>query len=330
MQWSRVLGNLEKQIFIPLSAVLKPLPTFCAWNGQDRVDQVVTHLMRCASGPILSLDFSGFDASVPFEVIGRVFSIIQHWFDESARSHINFVHSAFIRSGLFTPVRMIQPGERLRGVPSGSVLTNLIDSLVNLWVMAYVAALDGGTVELALVQGDDGVYTFRNIISFQSLSNRLQSELGMTIKMDPTKNLVSLKEVMFLQNHHRSDYVVRGMFVGVRPINRATCNMLNHERAPAQKKAWLSEYNTYRWLQQANNCFRHRRFREYCAWLWKNDDYLQTALGKILRHDTEVIIANDLLDVGQGERGKIPVSMLESSPVIRELYQLARSLRVSL
>jgi hypothetical protein len=297
--------------------------------GPDAVDKVMTQLLGDAQNPYLSLDFSGFDASVPFEVIAEVFAILHEWFGESCRDRINFIHRAFVGTGLLVPGALIR--DRARGIPSGSVLTNLIDSLVNLWVIAYGAALNGGSILRALVQGDDGVYSFRGLPDITILGPTLESELGMTIKMTIDKNLISSREVVYLQNHHYTDYKVKGLSVGVRPVMRAVCNMFGHERAPAAKAEWLSKYNTYRYLQQANNSFHHPRFRQLCVWLWTYDTgYLREALGRIVRQDAEVAVANNLLNVGDGERGKIAVCDLRWSPVVQTLLSIAREKRVSL
>jgi len=322
-QWSRVLGNWEKTLFIPLFDRLSQHASFCAWLGQKGTDITVTDFLRRSRGPVLSLDFTGFDASVPFEVLNRVFTVLKSWFVGSAAPLVDFVHAGFLGSGLFVPGRYIDGAERMRGVPSGSVLTNLIDSLVNLWVMEYTACLNKGGVRSALVQGDDGVYTFCGIANIPSLAGTLESELGMVMKMEPHKNLISDSEVMFLQNHHRRDYVVHGLNVGVRPVMRALIGMMSHERAPMQKTGWDKKYNTYRTLQQANNCANHPRFEELCVWLWGRDAYIKEALEKIVRSDPEVSAANALLDVGNGERGKLPVRELLWSPVVQRLLAIA-------
>jgi len=333
-QWSRLLGVPEKTVFIPLFQALSGLPTFCAWQGMKRVDQCVTAFMKCAPGNMLSLDFSQFDAHVPFEVIRHVYAIMSSWFEDEYSNLFNFLLTGFLHSGLLCPPPHNYV-ERLRGVPSGSVLTNMVDSLVNLWVMAYATALLKGGVKIlaAMSQGDDGVYAFSGNPDYNALSRILLDELGMTIKMTPNKNLVSNQEVMYLQNIHRKDYAPGGVFVGVRPVQRAVCNMMSHEHAPSQKAGpdgWMVKYNTYRNLQQVNNAANHPRFEGFCLWHWHRDEYLKIALKKILLRDEEVFKANRLLDVGLGERGKLPVLELAKSPVVAMLVSLARRRRVSL
>lgn len=108
--------------------------------------------------------------------------------------------------------------------------------------------------------------------------------------------------------------------------------MFGHEHAPSQKRGddrWLVKYNTYRNLQQANNAADHPRFEEMCIWQWSRDPYLKEALEKILRDDHEVYLAHRHLDVGLGERGKLPVRELAWSPVVQTLVRLKRQGRVS-
>jgi hypothetical protein len=317
--WSRVLGNWEKTVFVPLSERLKQLPGFCAWAQPRDVDREITRLLYRNEGPILSLDYSGFDASVPFEVIAQVFTLMKAWFGDNANPLINFIHRGFIGSGLHVPGRYIHGEERKRGIPSGSVLTNLIGSLVNLWVMAYVCALQKGSIGSWFVQGDDGVFTFSSKINIPLLVETLLSEFGMVIKLDLNKSLVSATRVMYLQNTFSTSYCIKGWYPGVRPVERAVMGMMVHERAPQQLDGWSRKYNAYRWLQQANNCLNHPRFEGLCLWLWSKSTYIKEALEKILRGDPEVYLANRLLDVGSGERGKLPVSELSTSPVVRLL-----------
>lgn len=328
-QWSRLLANWEKTLFMPLFDRLVQTPTFCAWRGQGWTDNVVTCFMKAARSPMWSLDFTGFDASVPFEVINRVFRVIRSWFVSGAGPLVDFVQAGFVGSGLFVPNRYIDGSERRRGVPSGSVLTNLIDSLVNLWVMEYSAVLNKARVEMSLVNGDDGVYTFSGNPNFNSLAETLYSELGMVVKMEPHKNLVSRNRVMYLQMHHSKMYEIEGLYAGVRPIFRAFMNTTAHEHAPAGKIGWCKKYNAYRELQQVNNCANHPRFDQACIMLWYADDYIREALDKILRGDPEVVIANALLDVGSGERGKLPVNDLSWSPVVRRLVAIRANKLVS-
>jgi len=108
------------------------------------------------------------------------------------------------------------------------------------------------------------------------------------------------------------------------PLNTTT-----HEHAPAGITGWDKRYNAYRELQQVNNAANHPRFEGACIMLWHADGYIKEALEKILRRDPEVATANALLDVGHGERGKLPVHELESSPVIQTLVALRANKLVS-
>jgi len=157
-QGSRVIGNLEKMIQVPLLNVLRGHKTFCAWQGRSAVNRAVTSLFSPKLGPLVSVDFANFDASIPEPIIRRIFGILSSWFTVSSHPHVKYVSDCFCGCGIFTPNGFYEGETRCGGVPSGSVLTNLIDSLVNLWVMHYSTTVTRGRVLDALVQGDDGVY----------------------------------------------------------------------------------------------------------------------------------------------------------------------------
>jgi len=321
--YCRTVANLEKQFQVTLHSVFRDMDTFCALKGQSRVDKVVSQIIESAPGEILSVDFTNFDASVPFDVLTRVFAIMRSWFVKESEQHWRFVEEAFMRSGMFLPDGSYRDGsERTGGVPSGSVFTNQVDSLANFWVFNYAAHRDGGQVLRALLMGDDGVYTFRGVSSIASLSQILLDELGMVIKMDPAKNLVSKEQVRFLQNEHHLKYRVDGISVGVRPVMRAFIGMTGHERR-LPKHVWKGHYNTYRWLQQLEQCANHPRFEQLCLWLLENTGFtILDAVDAILRGDKEVEVANSILSVGDGDRGKLSVLGLKKSSVIRTLCEI--------
>jgi hypothetical protein len=321
--YCRTVANLEKQFQVPLHNVFRDMDTFCALKGQSRVDKVVSQVIESAPGEILSVDFTNFDASVPFDVLTRVFAIMRSWFVKESEQHWRFVEEAFLRSGMFLPDGSFRDGtERTGGVPSGSVFTNQVDSVANFWVFNYAAHRDGGQVLRALLMGDDGVYTFRGVSRLERLSDILLDELGMVIKMDPSKNLVSKSQVRFLQNEHHAEYRVGGVSVGVRPVMRALIGMTGHERR-LPKHVWKGHYNTYRWLQQLEQCANHPRFEQLCLWLLENTGFtILDAVDAILRGDKEVEVANSILAVGDGDRGKLSVVGLKQSKVMKCLCHI--------
>lgn len=86
----------------------------------------------------IALDFSGYDTSVPKDLIQVAFNIIRTWYKERYWDEISLCENYFIH----TPI--VMPDEYLyvkhRGVPSGSNFTQLIDSIINTIIQFALSA----------------------------------------------------------------------------------------------------------------------------------------------------------------------------------------------
>jgi hypothetical protein len=268
---------------------------------------------------ILSVDFKSFDVSVPEVVLDLVFEIIEGWMTVESRPLIRFIKEAFMRTGILCPGEYFAGSARTGGVPSGSVMTNLVDSLVNLWVMHYAAARASSSVLFALAQGDDGVYTFQGTPSMHDLAEAV-SELGMTISED--KSIMDSEVVHFLQDLHTRDYLIDGVNVGVRPLQHVLNSAMSMERNDG--KSWDRSCDTVRWLQQWGEALYHPRFPEFCDWLYHND-WLCEGLLERLRVDgvterLKEILSNVNRKDSNSFWGLTPASFL-SSPAVAYLMR---------
>lgn len=315
-QGSRVIGNLEKMIQIPLLKALKGLEVFCAWDGRNAVNSAVTRLLRCSARPLVSIDFANFDASIPGGVIERVFDLIASWFSRSSHRHIEYVKRTFVGCGIFTPSGYLEGEGRCGGVPSGSVLTNLIDSLVNLWVVNYATALLRGRVLDALVQGDDGVYRFVGT-NHARVADVLLSEFGMVLSAE--KSLVSATEVHFLQNVHHRGYSIDGICIGVRPLMRVLNGMMSYEDL---NRRWDKSFDSFRWLQQLENASDHPCFNRACEWLLERDGSMEAAVTAILSNDRSLLDRVRAALCGKYEWGKVAVDGLGATRVFQTMIAL--------
>jgi len=316
-QGSRVIGNLEKMIQIPLLKALRGSKVFCAWEGRAAVDAAVHSLLVPGGKPLVSIDFANFDASIPEPIIRRVFGIISTWFNRSWHPHIKYVSDTFCGCGIFTPGGFLEGEGRQGGVPSGSVLTNLIDSLVNYWVMNYAVAYLGGRILDALVQGDDGVYRFSGT-NHSKVADVLLSEFGMILSVE--KSLVSNTEVHFLQNVHHLCYKWDGVCVGVRPLMRVLNGMMSYEDL---NRSWDKQYDSFRWLQQLENASYHPGFEKACDWLLANDPCMCSALAAIYSNDRSLLDKARQALCGKHEWNKIAVDGLGASRVFQVMSAIA-------
>lgn len=283
----RAIMNVEKRIQFPLQGYLKNAnEVFAAWQSRSAVAKAITRMFALKPRRILSVDFSSFDVSVPLVVLGEVFKIVKGWFTSDAAPVIDFCQEAFTKGGIICPgltsktFREFSGEERSGGVPSGSVLTNLIDSLVNLWVMAYAAALNSSSISFALVQGDDGVYVFRDGVTKEEISNAV-STLGMVISVE--KSMECQGAVHFLQDLHEEGHFVDGLNVGQRPFSHIVNNAMNMERNDG--KPWTRVDDSVRWLQQWGEGLYHPGFEAASAWLFDRDWMTRDIIDRIRKGD---------------------------------------------
>lgn len=310
---------LELMLQIPMLHALRRRIEFAAWVGARAVDEGVTTLLDTSGYDVLSIDFSGFDASVSRVLIERVFDIIRGWFSSREVYLINFVEKAFLEIGLWTP-NGVQV-DRNGGVPSGSGLTNLIDSLVQLLAINYFAYLTRNRVEIALVQGDDGVYSFEEQWSLDQTHEILNS-LGLNASSD--KGGVSTNTVYYLQNVHSKEFRKDGVCVGIRPLMKVLNGMLSYERFHTK---WDSADDTIRWRQQLQAASRHPSFTKAVRWLYDNDRLSIFTLKELVRKAGGKGKVESALEMQGFPFGKPSLAEMQVGPVERELNSIREEQR---
>lgn len=114
--------------------------------------------IRLKSDWILEMDYSGFDGSISSKLIGMAFNIIENNFvlTKEESNAFKFVAKYFIGCPVLLPGGKVVRGKS-HGVPSGSMFTQLIDSIVNALAIEYCCQrLRIGTSRY-YVLGDDSV-----------------------------------------------------------------------------------------------------------------------------------------------------------------------------
>jgi hypothetical protein len=335
MMYCKSLVYLENMTRKPAFDAFRTLPEFVAWNGQKAVDAAITRLLDRNPGEILSADFTDFDVSVPFQVLNWAFKVLAACFVSGDQDLIRFTAEAFMRTGVFLPATPRCPEgirwgeERTGGVPSGSGNTNLIDTIVNMIVFHYGAIVTGGSVEQIFANGDDAVVVLKGT-NAASVSEVLGEQLGMIIKMDPSKNLVSKNHVKFLQmDHHSTVRDVRGLHCGIRPVERALIKMTGHERRLARKHLgtrdaspvrWSGAFNTFRWIQQLEPCSTHQGFEGAVSWYVGHDRFVGDIIEAIRCGDR---IVDDACAYLSGEDGgEVSVKSFRNSVVVAKACEL--------
>jgi hypothetical protein len=108
---------------------------------------------------VLALDYSRFDSSVHPRLIMMAFSVLATWFTAADRREGRWdklVHY-FIHTPILMPDGFVY--RKHQGVPSGSYFTQLVDSIVNYFLLQCLSYGFGGNTT-CLVLGDDSLLAF--------------------------------------------------------------------------------------------------------------------------------------------------------------------------
>lgn len=243
---------------VPVLDKLRKLSNFAAWGTLEGVDRMVTQLLDRTRKQIMSADFHGFDKRFPRVVIHSAFDLLRRWFVESAKPLIDWLELQFLTVGIATP-NGIYSG-RNAGVPSGSALTNLIDSLGQLLMLP--------SMYWGSVLGDDGIY--EGVPDPDELASMFKSNYGMEVSTD--KGGFSNDQVRFLQRLHLRSYRVHGICVGVRSLVRTWKGACYLERHTPDLP---EEFFSARTISQLENAKWHPNFRKAVEYFYSVDRVLQ-------------------------------------------------------
>jgi hypothetical protein len=269
-------------ILYPVLNRLRVLTGFSAWSSDVAVDDAVTTLLEKAENQgltIISADYSNFDASVPAHIIQCVFDLLRYWFTDETESRLDVLESSFSTLPLITPDGVFEG--RNGGVPSGSALTNLVDTLVNLIAGKYAAKRLGIELMSYEVLGDDSIFVFKPTPKLEDLSAAFM-ELG--LDSNPEKQFVSTRSAHFLQRWHSLDYRLSGKCRGVRSIYRTLNGMMSLERWINTETDEIDEDSKFKYLMsariimQANNVRWHPMFKEFVELMKEDDKILKTGI----------------------------------------------------
>lgn len=152
----------------------------------------------------LAMDYSGFDGSIGTQLIGIAFQILSEHLvlEKRWRNLWNRVATYFSTCPFVDQYGQLVKGRR-GGVPSGSMFTQMIDTIVNAIIIEYV--FDDCVEKRYFVYGDDSL-TFLKL-SCVDLQNRLEDikrlvkQLGIEVNLKKTKVVPPQQAVEFLGHY---------------------------------------------------------------------------------------------------------------------------------
>lgn len=146
-------------------------------------NQIGARLQNVAGRYIYQLDYSKFDGTISKQLIKMAFGIFRTHFNLDDEQYTNFkqVESYFIHTPIVMPDGKLYVGKE-KGVPSGSYFTNLVDSIVNYFLIEYINIKFKMSVpkDSILVMGDDSVFASNVKVSFDEIKNTL-SRFGIIV-----------------------------------------------------------------------------------------------------------------------------------------------------
>lgn len=172
-----------------------------------------------------SIDYSGFDASLGTQMIGIAFNILSQILilDEQQQKVWERVQTYFTTCPFLAPDGLVYKGRR-GGVPSGSMFTQMIDSICNAVAIEYAMICEGVSDYRYLVYGDDSWTVLVTGEEPQGLLERVRThvgELGLEMNVEKTEYAVPSEPIVFCGHYD----IRRG-----RPLQDAIDKMCYPER----------------------------------------------------------------------------------------------------
>ena len=268
---------------------------------------------RNANVDVYSMDMSGFDTSLSEEALNIVRNLVKGWFTPDDGYLVDKEWDVILNCPLISPYGVL---DRNGSMPSGVVWTNVADSLWMLICLHYVAAVMDISLLDFEVMGDDSLAVFSPATDIAEISDHLQ-DLGM--KVNESKTMVSADACHYLQKLYSQDYSVDGVMRGVRSPFRIMSGVTGFERWHTRMNP---DWNTVRWVMQAENCKWDPRFKELVRFIRDGDDnlgnFLEAKVAKAAR-DSELRAA---FGYSGYEEGRAKIGEFNSFRFWDVLYEL--------
>ncbi len=257
---------LETRYYRPLLELQKKLPWRAAIVGPDQVDKSCTDLVKRSindGSTLVSIDFSGYDASVTEQLQNASFDYIKNLFQAKEHANLDYIAERFNMIGLITP-EGVWNGPH--GVPSGSTFTNEVDSIAQ-FLVAKHSAHAGRDFQ---IQGDDGAY------GTESPDRLIEMFADYGLSVNEEKSDLAANYVVYLQNLHHPDYVdSKGNFGGVYSTYRALNRLVFQERFNDFSAYGLEgkDFYSIRTISILENCRNHPLFKDFVKFIHSKDKY---------------------------------------------------------
>lgn len=195
----------ELQFSVPFQSLIARQDFYAGGKDEHQISSIIMR-WRVEYDKFFSIDYSSFDSTISSWLIKDAFNIIKSCFVlDQEQSHLydimvnDFINKTFVLSeGLLTCHR---------GVPSGSMWTQIIDSIVNAIVIkTYFNAMHQKCQ--MIIMGDDNCIFTNYDTTIDVLASYISKNFGLIVKVEDKSSFGSTKNkegIKFLSRYWRFD-----------------------------------------------------------------------------------------------------------------------------
>lgn len=169
----------------PFQNWLGDQPYYAGKKSDEEIGMYISH-WRTKYRKFMSIDYSSFDQTISSWLIEDAFSIIAEAFvmNEEESKIFKAIVNDFIHKDFIVAEGVLHSD---RGVPSGSMFTQIIDSLVNVIVVQTFFNLRNVKAEM-MAMGDDNIIFTSGEVNITDLAVFVQTKFGLEVKVDDKSN----------------------------------------------------------------------------------------------------------------------------------------------
>lgn len=256
----------EKRFYEPIKQFQSKEFYRAALNEPKQMEKAITDLMKHSKSEnltLLSIDFSSYDASVKQYLIEQGFKYFKALFQTQFHPELDSIMYRFINVGICTPDGIyIGP----HGVPSGSVFTNEIDSIVQFLIaMNFPAEI----LKYFQIQGDDGLYACK----YPAQLMKYFEKFGLTV--NEAKSKISTETGLFCKLLWNDSYTRDGVNVGIYSVYRCILKLCYLDTFTDFSRDDISgkDYFSIRAISILENAKYHPYFKELVYFVAARDKY---------------------------------------------------------
>jgi hypothetical protein len=259
----------EMRFFRPMQAwLLKWLSGLSAWRTPEHVDKAVHEAINFAQRMgtvIISTDFSSYDQSLGYAHTLLAYQLMGSLFQKGYTGEIDMLWEYMHSVPLIISSDRMWKGDH--GVSSGSVFTNLVDTIVHMAAASWAVSEAGArlSTNLSQFQGDDGLLVTFDSAPIEKITEAY-AELG--IEANYEKQFLGLSDALFLQRYYTKDW--SDGRVGIYPTYRALNSLLGQERFYDADK-WDARMVVLRAIMILENTKHHPAYLDFVRFVADGD-----------------------------------------------------------